>query len=96
MGLKVSDEFTVPLCRVHHRELHRAAKEVDWWSRTGIEPLSVAHALWLTTHPFVGQKAKPRDAEGSDPEQAAATALTARNIQPSKLRNEANSASPPK
>jgi len=98
LGLKVSDEFTVPLCRVHHRELHRTPKEVDWWSRTGIEPLSVAHELWMTTHPFVGQEAKPRDAEGSDPEQAAGApaALTARTIQPSKLRNEANSASPPK
>ncbi len=25
---KLSDEFTVPLCRAHHRELHRAGKEV--------------------------------------------------------------------
>jgi hypothetical protein len=50
LGLKVSDEFTVPLCRLHHRELHRAAKEIDWWSRLGIEPLDVAHRLWLTTH----------------------------------------------
>ena len=27
LGLKVSDEFTVPLCRGHHRELHRAGNE---------------------------------------------------------------------
>ena len=27
LGLKVSDEFAVPLCRAHHRELHRAGKE---------------------------------------------------------------------
>ena len=27
LGQKVSDEFTVPLCRAHHRELHRAGKE---------------------------------------------------------------------
>ena len=33
LGLKVSDEFAVPLCRAHHRELHRAGKEVDWWAR---------------------------------------------------------------
>jgi ERF superfamily len=50
VGLKVSDEFTVPLCRAHHRELHRAAKEIDWWSRLRIEPLEVARRLWLTTH----------------------------------------------
>ena len=49
---KVSDEFTVPLCRAHHRELHRTGKEVDWWSRIGIDPLNCARQLWLATHPF--------------------------------------------
>ena len=39
LGQKVSDEFTVPLCRAHHRELHRAGKENEWWSRNGLEPL---------------------------------------------------------
>ena len=34
LGQKVSDEFTVPLCRAHHRELHRAGKESDWWARS--------------------------------------------------------------
>jgi ERF superfamily len=52
LGLKVSDEFTVPLCRAHHRELHRAGKEVDWWARTGIEPTDIAHKLWIETHPL--------------------------------------------
>ena len=52
LAQKVSDEFTVPLCRAHHRELHRAGKEVDWWSRTGIEPLPIARELWLGTHPL--------------------------------------------
>jgi len=51
LGQKVSDEFTVPLCRAHHRELHRAATEVEWWSRLGIEPLQAARTLWLVTHP---------------------------------------------
>ena len=27
IGLKVSDEFTVPLCRGHHRQLHQAGNE---------------------------------------------------------------------
>jgi hypothetical protein len=31
MGRKVSDEFTVPLCRTHHRQLHRAGDEIGWW-----------------------------------------------------------------
>jgi hypothetical protein len=52
LGLKVSDEFTVPLCRGHHRELHRAGDEVDWWTRTGIEPIDSARRLWLETHPL--------------------------------------------
>jgi hypothetical protein len=54
LGQKVSDEFTVPLCRAHHRELHRAAKEQAWWSRLGIEPLEPARTFWLATHPTSG------------------------------------------
>ena len=30
MGLKVSDEFTVPFCRGHHRQLHQAGNEEAW------------------------------------------------------------------
>ena len=51
LGQKVSDEFTVPLCRAHHRELHRAGKESEWWSRKGLEPLESACNLWTVTHP---------------------------------------------
>ena len=52
LGQKVSDEFTVPLCRAHHRELHRASKEVEWWARTGLEPTGIARKLWMETHPL--------------------------------------------
>jgi hypothetical protein len=31
LGRKVSDEFTVPLCRGHHREVHRCGDEATWW-----------------------------------------------------------------
>jgi hypothetical protein len=51
LGQKVSDEFTVPLCRAHHRELHRAGKEREWWLRKGLEPLESARVLWTITHP---------------------------------------------
>jgi len=51
LGRKVSDEFTVPLCRVHHRELHRCGDEAEWWSRSGIDPLAIASAMWAQTHP---------------------------------------------
>ena len=30
LGRKVSDEFTVPLCRGHHREVHRCGDEAAW------------------------------------------------------------------
>ena len=50
MGRKVSDRFTVPLCRLHHRELHRGGDERAWWRRYGIEPLGIASALWKKTH----------------------------------------------
>jgi hypothetical protein len=52
MGRKVSDEFTVPLCRGHHRELHRCGDEAAWRQRIGIEPIAAARALWLTTPPL--------------------------------------------
>jgi ERF superfamily len=50
LGRKVSDEFTVPLCRVHHREVHRAGNEAAWWRRCGLEPLRIAATLWTETH----------------------------------------------
>ncbi len=51
LGRKVSDEFTVPLCRMHHREIHRTVKEKHWWSRVGIDPIPIADKLWAQTHP---------------------------------------------
>ena len=52
LGHKVSDEFTVPLCRGHHRELHRWGDERAWWNKSGIDPVILARALWLKTHPL--------------------------------------------
>ena len=46
LGRKASDQFTVPLCRIHHREAHRHGNEVAWWQRAGIDPLQVAQELW--------------------------------------------------
>jgi hypothetical protein len=50
LGRKVSDEFTVPLCRVHHRQLHSRGDEVAWWETTKANPLEVARRLWLQSH----------------------------------------------
>ena len=50
MGLKVSDEFTVPLCRGHHRQLHQAGNEVGWWENLKIDATGIAKDLWKQTH----------------------------------------------
>ena len=52
LGRKVSDEFTVPLCRGHHREVHRCGDESAWWDKVDIDPTVTARALWLKTHPL--------------------------------------------
>jgi hypothetical protein len=49
LGRRVSDEFIVPVCRVHHRELHRSGDEVAWWRRLNIDPVPVALRLWQQT-----------------------------------------------
>jgi hypothetical protein len=49
LGRKVSDEFTVPLCRTHHRDLHRSGSEYLWWENVGLDPLKVARELWRRT-----------------------------------------------
>ena len=50
MGRKVSDRFTVPICRLHHRELHKRGDERTWWEKQGIDPLPIAASLLKRTH----------------------------------------------
>jgi hypothetical protein len=50
MGRKVSDRFTVPICRLHHRDLHRRGDERAWWQSQGLDPLGFAATLWARTH----------------------------------------------
>jgi Putative HNHc nuclease len=54
LARKVSDEFTVPLCRGHHREVHRYGDEAVWWRNAGIDPTIAARSLWLESHPLLG------------------------------------------
>jgi hypothetical protein len=49
LGRKVSDEFTVPLCRDHHQDLHRHGNEVAWWNNVQVAPIEVAKDLWQLT-----------------------------------------------
>jgi hypothetical protein len=46
LGRRVSDEFTVPLCRTHHRVLHRRGDEAAWWESVKVDPVAVAQKLW--------------------------------------------------
>jgi hypothetical protein len=50
IGRKVSDRFTVPVCRLHHGELHRRGNERAWWDGRGVDPLVIAATLWGKTH----------------------------------------------
>jgi DNA recombination protein Rad52 len=50
LAKKVSDEFTVPLCRIHHRQLHQGGNEVNWWMDLDIDPLPIARQLWEESH----------------------------------------------
>jgi hypothetical protein len=49
LGRKVSDEFTVPLCRDHHHQLHRHGNEMAWWANLQIDAIKAAQELWAET-----------------------------------------------
>jgi hypothetical protein len=59
LGRKVSDEFAVPLCRGHHRAVHRSRDERAWWRQAGIDPIKVARRLWKATR-GLGQRRSQR------------------------------------
>jgi hypothetical protein len=71
LGSRVSDEFIVPVCRIHHRELHRSGNEAAWWQKFNIDPLPVALRLWKQTRTG-GEVVPPKEAVTQ--EQAATTA----------------------
>jgi hypothetical protein len=58
LGRKPSDKLTVPICRLHHRELHRRGHERAWWQSQGIDPLPIAALLWSKTHALEPASAK--------------------------------------
>ena len=49
MGGNVSDEFTVPLCRTHHRYNHQFGDEEAWWGRQAVDPVVTSRKLWTST-----------------------------------------------
>jgi hypothetical protein len=52
LGRRVSDEFAVPLCRTHHRALHRRGDETTWWMSVDLDPVAVAQRLWHQTRVY--------------------------------------------
>jgi hypothetical protein len=72
LGRRVSDEFTVPLCRAHHRELHRQGDERAWWSKLNIDPMPIALGYWQHTRGLPSE-------EHSNPESLHSGAETAQN-----------------
>ena len=71
LGRKVSDEFSVPLCRIHHRLVHRVGNEAAWWKEAGIDPVDVARKLWGRTLQAEGrqQASAPNEPAPSSNEQ---------------------------
>ena len=66
LGRKASDEFAVPLCRVHHRAAHQTGDEQAWWQAAGIDPIKIARKLWKHTRVEEGQM--PPDAPMQTPD----------------------------
>ena len=46
LGSKVSDEWVVPLCNLHHRALHDCGAEETWWKAHDIDAIREAERLW--------------------------------------------------
>jgi hypothetical protein len=65
LGRKTSDEFVVPLCRVHHREMHRSTDERAWWKQYAIDPIKVARKLWDETRTDEGRVKRPGEAKAA-------------------------------
>jgi hypothetical protein len=86
LGLKVSDEFTVPLCRGHHRQLHQAGNEVTWWEDLKINALEIAKGLWEESR----TKAFPTAAKTSQQQAPKDPPKAAKHQEASKLPNESN------
>ena len=86
MGRRVSDEFTVPLCRLHHRELHRVGNELSWWKGLNLDPLPIALRFWQLTRgvlPPANEGAKPEpQIPGASPELLEGSASPTSNAQP--------------
>ena len=71
LGMKVSDEFTIPLCRTHHRSLHQMGNELTWWEKARIDPLPIARKLWEESHPRAATKPATPTSAATEPKTVA-------------------------
>jgi hypothetical protein len=92
LGRKVSDEFTVPLCRIHHRQLHLRADEAAWWQQYDINPLEVAQRLWSETR----GPATPQPSQSLPPPEPPVNSEAAARNSPSDARSDLASRGRPK
>jgi len=92
LGRKVSDEFTVPLCRGHHREVHRCGDEAAWWRNAGVDPAVTARALWLETHPLVGRGSATDAVTQNSPDKSGAPNSSAPTNNTAPVREQRDSA----
>jgi hypothetical protein len=81
LGRKASDEFAVPLCRSHHRAVHRAGDEKAWWKQAGIDPIKVARRLWKHTRIDEGRIEPEPTAQGATADRPAESDALAVNSQ---------------
>jgi hypothetical protein len=94
LGRKVSDEFTVPLCRTHHRDVHRRGDEEAWWQNRRIDPFIAARTLWLESHPRPRAQVPVANTEpiviAGTNEETDGTPATAAKSKVSKIQTKAN------
>jgi hypothetical protein len=81
LGRKASDEFAVPLCRSHHRAVHRAGDEKAWWTQAGVDPIKVARKLWKRTRIDEGRIEPEPTAQGATADRPAESDALAVNSQ---------------
>ena len=86
LGLKVSDEFTVPLCATHHHHIHGTMREREWWQERNVDPLTIARALWQESQSDAGRSAHTANPQAPVPTPASAVSLEMpKSNEPSKI-----------
>ena len=50
LSLKSSDQYVVPLCRLHHNKAHRHGDETKWWKSLRVDAFAIALDLWRRSH----------------------------------------------